>query len=54
MIKASTEHKAVHDKVIVAEGSAKAMQRLVKQNGGRKAGWFVGLAPGKKVGDKWA
>ena len=46
MIAPSTFYKLVVDGIIIAQGSAKAMHKLRKQQGGT-----VYLSPGSKVGD---
>lgn len=37
--------------VIMHKGNKKNMLRMVKQNGGNKAGWFLYLETQKQVGD---
>jgi hypothetical protein len=57
MIPKSTEYKVVRksDRLILAEGSARDMRRLVKSLNKADGGFthFVGDSPSSRVGDKW-
>lgn len=47
MITQSTVYKLVIDGIVTAQGSAKAMHKLRKKQGG-----IVYLAPGRKIGER--
>jgi hypothetical protein len=50
MIPKSTSYSAIRDRVIVAKGSKRAMERMVRENGGWRAGWVLGFGYEKPIG----